>query len=106
MNEPLRVPRLARPRKIADPTIRRELEKHADAVADIQGRPVVDGFLVRDVSLTTARTVLKHGLKRLAHYQVVRADAAVSVYDETADRPLEELWLRASAPATVTLWIF
>lgn len=97
---------VGRPMQVADSATRYELNKHAEALADVQTRPIVDGYLVRDVELTTSRTVLKHRLKRLAHYHVVRRNAAAHVYDEPADDSSQELWLRASAPVTVTLWIF
>lgn len=101
-----RVPLVPRPGPTEDPEVGKVLSVHADAIRDLQSRPITDGYLLKDVELTTSRAVLRHGLKRPAHYEVVRRNAPAHVYDEPADDSLDELWLLADADVTVTLWIF
>jgi hypothetical protein len=101
-----RVPLVARPGPVADVAAGKILIVHADAIRDLQQRPLLDGFLLDDIELDTTVKTLRHGLKRRAHYHVVRRSAAAHVYDDPADDRLNELWLRADAPVTVSLWIF
>jgi hypothetical protein len=71
--------------------------------------PLLDGQLVEDLALTSGLNNLNHGLGRsLRGYLVVRASADVRLWDDDAASSAPQLFhrIQASAPATVTLWVF
>jgi hypothetical protein len=69
--------------------------------------PFLDGNLIEDVSLSTTATEVAHGLGREpVGYFIVKANAAVDVYDTTSTTPKVTIKLTASTTATCNIWIF
>lgn len=78
------------------------------AVDGVLSVPLLQGVLVTTVSLTTGTTRVAHNLGRVARgFFIVDATADVRAWrDATAPASLSFISLKASASATVSLWVF
>lgn len=75
----------------------------------IIGKQVINGLVLRSVSLSTGSNEVNHLLGRtLVGWQIVRQRAAATVYDEQDANPMpsKTLRLNSSAPVTIDLWVF
>lgn len=88
-------------------------DKLQDAVRDtfrnVMTCPLFDGELLEGVALTTSFQDVAHGLERAPRgCFLVRADDAVSLAEDVPGnpRPASVIRLKASAAATVSLWVF
>jgi hypothetical protein len=94
-------------RKIAvkDFELQRVQDNIVSSLNVIAALPLSDGVLLEGVDVATQETVINHGLGREARgYIVVRKSAAVDIYDAALSR--FSVNLVASAPVTISLWIF
>lgn len=70
-----------------------------------QSAQILDGVLLKDISLKSGANSISHKLNRqLTGYIVVKKNANVNVWDSGADTKL--LNLQTSAATTVSLWVF
>lgn len=72
-------------------------------------QPIIQGVLLKDVSLDAGANVINHRLGRaLQGWLVVRQRAAAQLYDTQDDntRPNLTLLLTSSAPVSVDIWVF
>lgn len=88
-----------------------QLQSNSEAVfKDIVRRLVLDGQLLKDISLTTGQTnSVDHKLQRkLVGYFLVGNSANSVVYDSQASNQTPDLTLNllCSANTTVSLWVF
>ena len=90
-----------------------ELSKVQDAVAtslnSLTTVPFLDGVLLTGVAVATTDTLVSHTLGRnYIGYLVCQSNAAGSVFVSPTANPSPQLYinLQASAPATLTLWVF
>ncbi len=75
------------------------------AIAGFIKSPLLDGLQLDDVSLATGNTKIKHKLgRKIRGYLIVKRSNASTIYDSASDDLF--LTLNASAPLTVSLWIF
>lgn len=96
--------------RVKDPVTDQVLREHRAAVVSLGSLPFVKTNTVTVVFTAGATpVVVKHGLPgRVTGYMVVRASAALTVYDSApigADH-VEDLWIQASAAGTVTLFVY
>lgn len=85
-------------------------EADARAVAkDYNSTPIVNGLMLTNISLSTGTTRVPHRLGRpFVGWKIVDQNAAGTVYRDPNDttRLQDALPLIASAPMTVTIWVF
>lgn len=76
---------------------------------DIVRREVIDGILIKEVSLLASKTnLVSHGLNREPQgYIVVKRDADCRIWDTGESvTPKKTIGLKTSADVTVNLWVF
>ncbi len=96
------------PLRTSDPVLSRvqtQLSQTSQVLADTS---ILNGRLIQDVDLTTAESLVEHGLDRIpTGWFVVGIDAAATVHSaSTPLLPKRHLPLTASATCTVSLWVF
>lgn len=70
---------------------------------------LLQGYILSDVALSSGDNIIRHGLDRkLQGYITVLANAAATIYDKQSENtsPETTLILNASAPVTVSLYVF
>lgn len=83
--------------------------KWAASLNPLLANPVVGGNLLSGVIVKAGANVINHGLGvALQGYLVVGNNASATFWDTQATNPRPELTLQlqASAPATITLYVF
>ncbi len=87
----------------------RQIDQLRRAHNDIVLEPPLSDVNKFTVAVSTARTIVQHGLGRSPlGYLVVRRDTDVIVYDEqdANKRPTDTLFLKADKAATITVLVF
>lgn len=87
----------------------RELDQVQSNIGNIIGpilkSPLIDGVQINGVVLSTSPTSVQHLLKRVPQgWFIVDSNAAATVY--RTDWDLNKVILIASAPVTVSIWIY
>jgi len=92
--------------QVTDRNMRQLQENISQALNPVLQNAFVDGSLLPDVSLSTGNNQVAHGLGRVAQGRAfVYESAAADVYDY--QKPDEKFfYLNASAPLTVSLYVF
>lgn len=83
----------------------------ANAVKDftlqLEKNPLLDGLLLKDLSIGTTDTDIVHGLGRpYVGWFVVRRTSAADIYEGTQTNTSQYLTLIASSAATVSIYVF
>lgn len=83
--------------------------KWSASLNPLLANPLMAGRMINTVVLTTGINVVNHGLQRkLRGYILVLKSANITIYDSqlTNQTPDLTLILNASAPATISLYVF
>ncbi len=83
--------------------------KWAASINPILSNPLVSGNLLQGLVLRTGANTINHGLsEKLQGYIVVMNSASATFYDNQKTNPTPQLTLilNASAPTTVSLYVF
>lgn len=83
--------------------------KWSAALNPVIANPLMAGRLISNVVLTTGVNTINHGLQRnLVGYIVTLKNANITIYDSQSTNQKSNLFLilNASAPATVSLYVF
>lgn len=93
-----------------DQQLERVQQNIAAAVNPVIQASIIDGRLIKDVSLTTAQAnLIEHKLGRaLKGWFITRLRAGVTIWDEqdSNELPSRTLDLRSSADVVVDVWVF
>ena len=83
-------------------------ENVAEFTNSITSNPLLDGLLLKDISVSTSSTDISHKLGRnLIGFIITNADADVNVWKSaTQSNTTLIVALTASATATVDIWVF
>lgn len=108
--------RLPPPVRIPEQDINREFIRHRDAIRALQGREIVDGRLIENITFTEQPDTengaqVKHGLgRKYRGWILVKTNAAPGWLYEAAVNtdPSSFLEIRTTEPGslTVSLWVF
>lgn len=83
--------------------------KWAGTLNPLLANPIVNGSLLKNISVTTGANSIAHGLQRkLQGYIVVLNSANVTFYDTQATNQMPDIYLvlHASGAATISLYVF
>lgn len=81
--------------------------KWASFINPILGNPLVNGIILKDLSLSTGDNVISHLLQRnIQGYFVVDQNAAAQFYRKASSQPTLTMTLNSSANVTVSLYVF
>ena len=79
----------------------------ADFARQLEQNPLVDGRIIKNITIGTAATNVSHGLNRSwIGWFVVSRSSSASIYETTQTNTLQYLTLIASASATVDIYVF
>lgn len=81
----------------------------ASELNPVLANPIVGGRLVKNISMITGVNIINHGLgDKIQGWIVIMNSAAATFYDSQATNPRPQLTLilNASAPATISLYVF
>jgi len=77
------------------------------AINSVIRAQILDGVLLESVALVTGANKIEHKLDRkYVGYIVVRNNSTATVYDSSSIETDVYVTLTASAPTTVSLWVF
>jgi hypothetical protein len=99
---------LVRRERVADPSTQRALDGISLLTQQARQCPLVDGALLRSISLTTAGANVAHSLGRAwTGYIVTRSSSGAAVFDAGAQRDSTRfVSLQSSSNVVVDLWVF
>ena len=95
--------------RTGDDRVDRFQEQVRQAFKELASLDVLRGRRIENVDVTTSGVTLQHGLgRKLLGWTLVRMRADARVWDlqDSNQTPDKTLVLKASAPATVDLWVF
>jgi hypothetical protein len=78
-----------------------------DFTRQLEQNPLLDGRIIKDITISTAATNVSHGLNRqwIGWFVVSKASSA-SIYETTQVNTSQYLTLIASSSATVDIYVF
>lgn len=91
------------------PSLQQVQTKWKSQLDPVVGNPLLAGQLLSNLSLLSGNNVINHGLGRnLQGYWVVLNSASATFYDKQSTNNMPQLTLElvASAPTTISLWVF
>lgn len=89
--------------------VERALDSFEKSVGSIIPVEIINGNLLQSIALTTDISRIPHKLDRkLLGYIIVRQNANAVIYDQQDAETNPEIYLalKASAPVTISVWVF
>lgn len=93
--------------KSDDEVLNRVQDQVATSIGQLLRTDILDGRLIKEVSLTAGANTVEHKLDRvLRGWFITKKNAFADVHDAVTSQPDKFLVLQASAAVTVNLWVF
>lgn len=89
------------------PEVSKLQERLQEFFKPLVDNPLLDGLLLGEIEIATTPTLVEHKLRRAPlGWIIVSKNANADVWQTTQTLQAAHLTLQASAPVTVTLWVF
>ena len=90
-----------------DAELARLVQSMKEFFGQFTNNPLLSGVIIKGVAVSTTAVAVSHNLGRIPEgYYIVKANAAVTVFDTTSTTPNSTIILTGSSTATVDLYIF